>query len=69
MRGLKPGGDLADELRSLEDYPIRSKKDAKAICDALSSLPLEPAHKSFTSPLHALAGLFQDVEGRDVAGV
>lgn len=63
-RGLKPGGNLADELRELDDYQIRSKADAQAICNALASLPLKrPADEnSFTSSLHALTSLFQDLE-------
>ncbi|NLS98208.1 MAG: hypothetical protein GXX96_39265 [Planctomycetaceae bacterium] len=67
-RGMKPDGDLADELRKLGDYSIRSKKDAKAICEALSALPTERSSgKSlFSSPLYALTSLFQDVDGCDV---
>lgn len=66
-RGMKPDGNLADELRELDDYSIRSKMDAKAICEALSTLPSEhssgKSHSS--SPLHALTSLFQHVDGRD----
>src|SRR5262245_19448786 len=29
-RGMKPGGDLVEELRNLKDYPIRLHQDAKA---------------------------------------
>lgn len=65
-RGMKPDGNLADELRKLDDYSIRSRKDAKAICEALRKLPVQPGgDDGFSSPLRALASLFQDVEGRD----
>ena len=64
---MKPNGNLADELRELRDYPIRSRKDAKAICEALSQLPLQPSDDDgFVSPFDALTSLFQDVAGRDV---
>lgn len=66
-RGMKPGGDLAAELRKLDDYPIRSRQDALAICQALGQLQLQKRDKNIlTSPLHALAGLFQDVESGKV---
>ena len=65
-RGMKPGGDLAAELGTLDDYVVRSRKDARAICDALAKLQLPPPPRpSMRSPLHALAALFQDVEGAD----
>ncbi len=65
-RGMKPGADLADELQELGDYPIQSRRDAKTICRALVTLPL-PRSDEYTviSPLHALTGLFQDVDGRE----
>ena len=66
-RGLKQDGDLVDELNGLDDYAIRSKEDAKAICETLSTLPTEhssvKSHSS--SQLYALAALFQDVDGGD----
>lgn len=67
-RGMKPGGDLVKELQGLDDYAISSKKDAKAICEALQSLSIaDCSSKSvLQSPLYALAGLFQDVDGTDV---
>lgn len=67
-RGLKPGGDLVAELRKLDDYTIRSKGDARAICQALASLPLLrlPEDDSYYSPLHAVTSLFQEVEGPQV---
>ncbi len=68
-RGLKPGGDLVEELRGLDDYVISSKKDAEAICEALTTLPGDRIYNArhFSTPLHELTGLFQDVEGRQCA--
>jgi hypothetical protein len=67
-RGMKPGGDLAEELIKLNDYPVRSRKDAKAIVAALRKLPLAPRKTSkFSSPLQALVLLFQNVDSRDCA--
>ena len=65
-RGLQPGHDLADELGELNDYTIKSAKDAEAICDALRQLPHPAGDKKIRSTLHALTGLFQDVEGSEV---
>ncbi|HVA49491.1 MAG TPA: hypothetical protein VNH11_24205 [Pirellulales bacterium] len=65
-RGMKQDGDLAEELRTLGNYTIRSRKDAKAICGALDKLPLRSDGNHFSSPLHALTGLFRDVESGDV---
>lgn len=65
-RGMEPDGDLADELMNLSDYRIRSRKDARTICEALRELPMESRPgTSFSSPLRALTGLFQDVDGPD----
>lgn len=65
-QGMKPGSDLADELRKLDDSSIRSRQDAKSICEALGTLPLHASDTAhFTSPLHALTGLFQQVESRE----
>ncbi|HVX64197.1 MAG TPA: hypothetical protein VHC19_26480, partial [Pirellulales bacterium] len=66
-RGMKPEGDLSEELGKLEDYQIRSRKDGRAICAALRELRENRSDgKSLTSSLHSLTGLFQDVESRDV---
>jgi hypothetical protein len=63
---MKPDGDLAIELRKLDDYHIRSRKDARAICAALGKLSTQSWDgERFSSPLHALVSLFQDVEDRD----
>lgn len=65
-RGFAPGGNLDDELGELRDYKIRSKRDARAIVDALSRLPATDVKSSgYKSPLYTLVGLFQDVDGRD----
>ena len=47
---------------------IRSKKDAKAVCLALSKLPLDGASRRNrpSSALHLLAAQFQEVAGPDV---
>src|SRR5688572_22830575 len=64
-RGMKPGADLADELIGLGDYSIRSRQDARAICDALASLPLHRAEReNGPSPLQALTALFQEVSSK-----
>jgi hypothetical protein len=65
-RGTKPDGDLVEELDKLGNYPVRTRKDAQAICEALRRLPERPSDgKTFSSPLHALTGLFQEVDGPD----
>lgn len=66
-QGMKPGGNLADELLKLDDYPIRLAKDAKAICQALKEVAKStPREHEVHSPLAALTGLFQDVESAEV---
>lgn len=64
-RGLRAGGDLAEEIFQLGDYTIESEQDASAICRALSRFPLRDGNSaacsSLYSPLHAITGLFQDV--------
>ncbi len=65
-RGMGAEADLADELRALGDYTIRTRQDAEAICDALRRFPLSDSGRGgITSPLYALAGLFQDVEDQN----
>jgi hypothetical protein len=64
-RGMKPDADLGDELYRLGDFAIRSRSDARAICNALAHLPLDRQRGGIRSPLHALIGLFQRVEGPD----
>lgn len=66
-RGLKADGNLVNELNELDDYSIQSRKDAKAICEALRTLPSDgPMGKSgFSSPLYAVSSLFQDVESAE----
>src|ERR1022692_30992 len=63
-RGLKPGGNLVAELDDLDHYTVKSKGDAKAICEALQALEegrvMQQKHGK--SPLHTLASLFQDLE-------
>lgn len=64
-RGLKPGGDLVQELRDLDEVSIQSGKDAKAICAALRQLSDLKIEDSFASPLHSLVSLFQQIEGSE----
>lgn len=65
-RGLAPGGNLDDALSSLRDYKIRTKKDARAIVEALSRLPHEKIGTGgYKSSLYTLVGLFQNVDGRE----
>jgi len=61
------GGDLANELYELGNYPIEKHKDAKAICRTLANPRLsEPKGKDIiTSPLHAIVGLFQNIKSRE----
>ncbi len=64
--GLADGGDLSEELRQLKNYPIRSKQDAQAICNALDKLMgKKPRNEElFWSSIQALVGLFQEVDDR-----
>jgi hypothetical protein len=55
------GGDLAEMLRELGDYPIKNQADAQAICHALACPRVgQPDAQAATSPLFTLAALFQD---------
>lgn len=66
-RGMRPDGDLANELSELGDYTIRSREDAQAICEALGKLRVQPRKGSaISSPLFSLTSLFQDVESGKV---
>jgi len=68
-RGLKEGGQLAQEIDELGDYTVKCQADGEAICDALQKLVdgQVPRGKSLTSPLHSLVGFFQEVKGPDCA--
>lgn len=37
-RGMKPGGDLSHELRSLGDYTVCAPADGTVVCDLLERL-------------------------------
>lgn len=70
--GLAPGGDLAEALLELGDYPIRTREDAECVCQALARFPVRtPSGGEYriTSPLHALVGLFQDAAAEEAAEV
>jgi hypothetical protein len=64
-RGTQPGAKLGDELGQLSDYSIKARSDAESICHVLSRRVREDASLGGKSSLHALIGLFQDVEGHD----
>lgn len=66
-RGLSPGGDLIQELAHLRDYPLRTSRDAQAVCLALARLiELPPETPDLPVPsrtaLDWFVGLFQQVE-------
>jgi hypothetical protein len=64
-RGTQPGADLADEVRKLRNYTIKSEAEAEAICDLLERLLPAGATVGGENAFHALIGLFQNVEGRE----
>ena len=65
-RGLAPDGDLEKELKPLRDHKVHSKKDAKAIVEALTRFPNAEIQRSgYSSPLKLLLALFQKVDGRE----
>jgi hypothetical protein len=83
-RGLVPGGDLVQELASLNGYAVRTTRDAHAICLALArliELPPEMPEPPFPplvtggekggarTALDWLASLFQQVETQEAYGV
>lgn len=66
-RGMKPDGDLSNEIYELGDYTIKSRSDAKAICRVLEKLPDDQNDmQSNTKRFRALIGLFQDVQSTEV---
>jgi hypothetical protein len=72
VTGLAPGGDLAEALLALGDYPIATREDAECVCEALERFPLRgPVGGEYriTSPLHALLSLFQDAATEEAAEV
>ena len=64
-RGTCRGAKLGTELGQLNDYSIKSRSDAESVCRVLARRVHEDASLGGRSSLHALIGLFQDVEGRD----
>jgi len=63
---MKPGGRMMGELMKLENYPVRSARDAQAICRALQTLALEgDSERQPISRVYALATLFQEVESEE----
>lgn len=65
QRGIT-NGDLRGELRELGDIVVKSRPDAEAICDVLAAINRGEMgrDKASTSALHAVVGLFQEVEGK-----
>lgn len=64
-RGTQPGGDLDEEIQRLNDYKIKSRADAEAICRVLSDLRDSNAFSGGLPGLRSLIGLFQDVDGTE----
>src|SRR5262245_1328817 len=65
QQGTQPGADLADELRKLGDYSIKSQEDAEAVCRVLSALVPAGSTVGGESAFHALVGLFQKIDGKE----
>jgi hypothetical protein len=62
----KEGGDLAEMLRELGDYPIKDRTDAQAVCHALACPRVaQPDARATSSPLFTLAALFQDAASEE----
>jgi hypothetical protein len=62
LQGRDPEVDLADLLGNPGETPVKSKREARAICGLLRFLPAACSPGSITSRLHALTALFQDAE-------
>ncbi len=59
--------ELGEALQQLGEYVVKSRSEAELICDLLERSVRGNASFGGQSALHALIGLFQDVEGRDCA--
>jgi len=66
LEGLDPKVDLADLLCNLDETPVKTKAEARAICQVLRTIPSDNTTRRFTSRLHAVTALFRDVETRQV---
>lgn len=65
-QGCRPAADLAKTLQEISDEPVRTTDEAHAVCDLLKSLPARSRQPDLiVSPLHVLAGLFQQVESEE----
>lgn len=68
-KGMQPGNDLLQTLREQRDVVVRSLADARAICQALAKFPStenpDMSQQESASSLHALIGLFQEVESTE----
>lgn len=61
-RGSQPGGNLADELRSLGAYAISTPADASAVCDLLERLVPADSRVGGPDALGALLRLFEFID-------
>ena len=64
-RGMRPGAKLDDELIQLGEFSIKARSDAEAVCHLLAQHVRDGANVGHEASLHALIGLFQEVEGCD----
>ncbi len=60
-------GDLPDALRSLGETPIKKKKDAVAVINALKQISFAEEQKEYqlSSPTHCLVAFFQQIETQE----
>jgi hypothetical protein len=69
QKGLSPGGDLYDELDTLEGYVIESAEDGKAICAALEMIANSPDSDDAADNAQYLCHLLQEVKGPEAVRV
>ncbi len=63
--GLR-NGDMPESLRQLQDYPVHTAADARAICRALRELSNRKlSEKVYVQAVLALSEIFQNVDGHD----
>lgn len=66
-KGVRPGGDLVEELDELQDdHPVRTQAEAEAICAALDHVAAHSKDdRHMTSSLFRVAALFQQVDSEE----
>lgn len=65
-RGMKPGGNLADEIDKLEDFSIETRDDARALCEVLKVFPLpNDSSNGIHTSLGAVVELFEEVDSEN----